>query len=90
VARVLPLAILQLSPCGIGSPRERSALAREMAHTFCKSVHEDEKFKPGCKDTAREIREYFIPDFSRWKDYEFYQSAFERLVRDLRSTSAGR
>ena len=22
------------------------------------------------KDSAREIREYFIPDFSRWKEHE--------------------
>ena len=35
------------------------------------------------KDSAREIREYFIPDFSRWKDHDSYQQAFERLLRDL-------
>lgn len=37
------------------------------------------------KDSAREIREYFIPDFSRWKDHDSYQCAFERLIRDLQS-----
>jgi hypothetical protein len=37
------------------------------------------------KDSAREIREYFIPDFSRWKDHDAYQAAFERLLRDLKS-----
>lgn len=37
------------------------------------------------KDSAREIREYFIPDFSRWKDHDSYQQAFERLLRDLKS-----
>jgi uncharacterized protein YjbI with pentapeptide repeats len=36
-------------------------------------------------DSAREIREYFIPDFSNWKDHESYQQAFERLLRDLRA-----
>jgi hypothetical protein len=35
------------------------------------------------KDSAREIREYFIPDFSDWKDHDSYQQAFERLLRDL-------
>jgi hypothetical protein len=35
------------------------------------------------KDSAREIREYFIPDFSNWKDHDSYQKAFTRLVRDL-------
>ena len=36
------------------------------------------------KDSAREIREYFIPDFSNWKDHDSYQ-AFERLLRDLKA-----
>lgn len=39
------------------------------------------------KDSAREIREYFIPDFSQWKDHESYQLAFERLLRDLKAES---
>jgi hypothetical protein len=34
-------------------------------------------------DLAREIREYFIPDFSRWKDHDSYRAAFEKLLRDL-------
>jgi hypothetical protein len=37
------------------------------------------------KDSAREIREYFIPDFSNWKDHASYQGAFQRLLRDLKS-----
>jgi uncharacterized protein YjbI with pentapeptide repeats len=37
------------------------------------------------KDSAREIREYFIPDFSNWKDHDSYQQAFQRLLRDLRA-----
>jgi TIR domain/Pentapeptide repeats (8 copies) len=38
------------------------------------------------KDSAREIREYFIPDFSYWKeDYDAYQKAFQRLLRDLKA-----
>ncbi len=34
-------------------------------------------------DSAREIREYFIPDFSNWKDHDAYNRAFSRLVKDL-------
>jgi hypothetical protein len=37
------------------------------------------------KDSAREIREYYIPDFSNWKDHDSYQKAFDRLVRDLKT-----
>lgn len=36
-------------------------------------------------DFAREVREYFIADFSNWKDHASYQAAFQRLMRDLRS-----
>lgn len=35
------------------------------------------------KDSAREIREYFIPDFSDWKNHDSYQEAFQRLISDL-------
>lgn len=37
------------------------------------------------RDLAREVREYFIPDFSNWKDHDAYQEAFDRLVSDLRA-----
>jgi len=38
------------------------------------------------KDSAQEIREYHVPDFSDWKDHDSYQQAFQRLLRDLKST----
>ena len=34
---------------------------------------------------AAEVRSYFIPDFSNWKDYSKYQEAFDRLLKDLRA-----
>jgi uncharacterized protein YjbI with pentapeptide repeats len=37
------------------------------------------------KDLAMEVREYFIPDFSHWKDHDSYQGAFDRLLRDLKA-----
>jgi len=37
------------------------------------------------KDSAREIREYFIPDFSNWKDHDSFEHAFTRLLRDLKA-----
>lgn len=37
------------------------------------------------KDSAKEIREYFIPDFTEWKQHDSYSKAFERLLRDLKA-----
>lgn len=37
------------------------------------------------KDSAREIREYYIPDFTDWKDHDSYQRAFAKLLSDLRT-----
>jgi hypothetical protein len=39
------------------------------------------------KDSAREIREFHIPDFSNWKDHDSYRLAFDRLLRDLHGKS---
>ncbi|HEV2861231.1 MAG TPA: toll/interleukin-1 receptor domain-containing protein [Pyrinomonadaceae bacterium] len=37
------------------------------------------------EDLAAEVRQYFIPDFSNWKDHDAFEKAFERLLRDLRA-----
>ncbi|HZT28445.1 MAG TPA: toll/interleukin-1 receptor domain-containing protein [Bryobacteraceae bacterium] len=37
------------------------------------------------KDSAREIREYLIADFSGWTDHTVYKQQFRKLLRDLRS-----
>lgn len=37
------------------------------------------------KDMAREVREYLIPDFTKWKDHDSFEIAFGRLLRDLRA-----
>ena len=37
------------------------------------------------KDLATELREYFIPDFSDWKNHDAFESAFARLLQDLRA-----
>ena len=43
------------------------------------------------KDSAREIREYFIPDFSHWKtDHDAYTQVFDRLLKDLRAEKEAR
>ena len=39
------------------------------------------------KDSAREIREYFVPDFSDWKNHDSYQQEFQKLIRDLKAES---
>ncbi len=41
------------------------------------------------KDSAREIREYFVPDFSNWKEHDSYQAVVQRLVRDLKAEEKG-
>jgi uncharacterized protein YjbI with pentapeptide repeats len=37
------------------------------------------------KDLAVEVREYFIPDFSDWKNRNAFEAAFERLLSDLKA-----
>lgn len=36
------------------------------------------------RDMAREVREYYIPDFSNWKDHDEFERAFAKLMSDLR------
>ena len=36
------------------------------------------------KDLAMEIREYYIPDFTAWKDHDAFEAAVDRLLRDLK------
>ncbi len=35
-------------------------------------------------DAAEEVREFFIPDFSDWKDNDAFEEAFARLLRDMK------
>jgi hypothetical protein len=37
------------------------------------------------KDLAVELREYFIPDFSHWKEHDQFEVAFSRLLKDLKA-----
>jgi hypothetical protein len=37
------------------------------------------------KDLAIEVREYYIPDFSNWKNHDSFEAAFNRLLRDLKA-----
>jgi hypothetical protein len=39
------------------------------------------------KDSARDIREYHIPDFTNWEDHKAYKKAFDRLLADLKGKS---
>jgi hypothetical protein len=40
------------------------------------------------KDLAVEVREYFIPDFSNWKNHDAFKQAFNKLLKDLQATDA--
>jgi uncharacterized protein YjbI with pentapeptide repeats len=39
-------------------------------------------------DLANEIRQYFIPDFSNWKNHDDFEGAFARLLKDLRPSES--
>lgn len=41
------------------------------------------------RDLAREVRKYYIPDFSDWKDHDAYQEAFNELTRGLKEANGG-
>ena len=32
-----------------------------------------------------EVREYYIPDFSTWKDHDKFEAEFKKLLRDLKA-----
>jgi|KBSMisStandDraft_5_1062788.scaffolds.fasta_scaffold05373_5 Uncharacterized low-complexity proteins len=36
-------------------------------------------------DLAAELREYYIPDFSKWKDHDSFEKEFAKLLRDLQT-----
>jgi len=38
------------------------------------------------RDLAREIREYFIPDFSGWQDGDAFDAAVTQLLTSLRKS----
>jgi hypothetical protein len=40
------------------------------------------------EDMAEEIREYFIPDFSNWKDHDAFEAEFDRLIGALKSATS--
>ncbi len=42
------------------------------------------------KDSAKEIREFHIPDFSKWKNHDSYQEAFQKLLHDLKAKDSKR
>jgi hypothetical protein len=40
------------------------------------------------KDLAVELREFYIPDFSNWKDYDAFEAEFAKLLRALKATGS--
>jgi hypothetical protein len=39
------------------------------------------------EDLAEEVRSYFIPDFSNWKNHDDLELAFARLLADLKASA---
>jgi hypothetical protein len=76
--------------------RARARGAKEMRRVFpirlCgfDAIRDWEKFDADTgKDMGVEVREYFVPDFSNWKDHDAFEKASARLLRDLRSSERG-
>lgn len=42
------------------------------------------------KDLGVELREYFIPDFSHWKEHDQFEASFARLLKDLQADERAR
>jgi hypothetical protein len=40
------------------------------------------------KDLAVEVREYYIPDFSNWKNHDVFESSFARLKKDVEAENS--
>jgi len=72
--------------------RNRDRLAAKYGHdldAIVAAMQERERFDADSgKDIAAEVREYFIPDFSHWKDHDAFEAGFARLLSDLKADSA--
>jgi uncharacterized protein YjbI with pentapeptide repeats len=97
--RVYDRLLLILSPASIDSAWVKTEIAKARRRELCEkrqmlfpirlvdfeTLRDWECFDADAgTDSAREIREYFIPDFSNWKDHDSYQQAFDSLIRDLK------
>jgi hypothetical protein len=41
-------------------------------------------------DLAKLVRQYHIPDFSKWKDHDAFEASFARLLKDLKTDESTR
>ena len=39
-------------------------------------------------DSAKEIRKFYVPDFSNWKSHDLYQVEFEKILRGLKTEAS--
>jgi uncharacterized protein YjbI with pentapeptide repeats len=39
------------------------------------------------KDMAVEVREYYVPDFTNWKDHDSFEAEYKKLLRDLQASA---
>jgi hypothetical protein len=66
----------------------RASVRRSIRLVGFEAIQEWECFDADAgRDSAPEIREYFIPDFSRWKDHDTFEASFARLLNDLRASA---
>ena len=101
--RVFDKLLLVLSPDSINSKWVRDEIAEHegprsgtVGGSFSRSVswisehfEKWENFYADlAEDVAQEIREYFIPDFSKWRDHDAFEGAFARLLKDLKTEAS--
>lgn len=41
------------------------------------------------EDLAREVRDYYIRDFSNWKEHDAFEAEFDKLLKDLQAAETG-
>jgi len=77
-----------------GGARERAGRPEE-AEAFPVRLTDMERIKAwSCfdadsgQDLGVELREYFIPDFSHWKEHDQFEASFARLLKDLKGGRA--
>jgi uncharacterized protein YjbI with pentapeptide repeats len=100
--RVHDKLLLVLSPESLGSEwvrtgirKARKAEAKEGRRKLfpirlvdMKAIQDWECIDGSGRDLGVEIRKFFIPDFTKWKDHDSFEAAFARLIEDLKATTS--
>ena len=86
----LMVVVLLLSSCGPAAEVEEKDTGKRVLFPISlvdfETIEKWECFDADIgKDSAKEVREYFILDFTNWKDHDAYQKVFNKLLRDIQT-----